>query len=225
MKDRLDAILRPEQAEYLESLILPRDPLMAEMERFASEHGIPISDPEVARLLEILARACSPKRILEVGTAIGYGALALARGALDAQVVTIERDPEQMARARDYLERAGVLGRVELLEGEALEQLARLEGPFDLAYFDAAKEEYRRYLDLVVPRLTVGGLVVADNALWKGKVAAPEEEEDGATRALRAFNAYLVMHPQLQATVLPVGDGLALAVKTRPTIMEMGGPY
>lgn len=225
MKDRPDAILRSEQARYLEGLLAPRDPLMAEMEEHASEHGIPISDPEVARFLEILARSCSPRRILEVGTAIGYGALALTRGAPEARVITIDHDPEQLARARDYLGRGGVLDRVELLEGDALERLATLDGPFDLAYLDAAKEEYRRYLDLLLPRLKVGGLLVADNVLWKGKVAAFGEEEDAATRALRAFNAYLVMHPQMLAWVIAVGDGLGLAVKTRPTIMEMGGPF
>ena len=115
---------------------------------------------------------------------------------------------------------------VDIVDGAALDVQPRLEGPFDLAFVDAVKTEYRRYLDLLLPKLRVGGLVVVDNLLWKGHVAAPpEDEEDEVADALRAFNGYLMMHPQLQAVVLPVGDGLGVATKTKPLIFEMGGPY
>lgn len=224
MKDRADAILQAEQAAYLDRLLPPRDPLLVEMERAAGRE-VPISDPEVGRLLSVLARARGARRMLEVGTAIGYGTLCLARGAPEAQVLTIDSDPESVETARRYLDRAGVLARVELLVGAALEIIPRLDGPFDLVYLDAAKTEYRRYLDLLLPKLAIGGLVVADNLLWKGRVAAPPEEADPDADALRAFNGYLMMHPQLQAVVLPLGDGVGLAVKTRPTVMEMGGPF
>lgn len=229
MKHAKDELIHAEQESYLDRLLPPREAILQEMEALAAEERIPISDPEVGRLLTILARATGARRILEVGTAIGYGTLCLLRGAPEAQVVTIDNDPRQIARARGYLERAGVAGRAELVEGAALEVLQRLEGPFDLAYVDAVKQEYRRYLDLLLPKLRVGGLVVCDNLLWKGQVAAPptpaEGEEDEQARALRAFNGYLMMHPQLQAIVLPVGDGLGLATKTKPLISEMGGPY
>lgn len=220
------AILHPEQEDYLERLLPPRDPLMREMEDQAFREDVPISDPEVGRFLSILARATGARRILELGTAIGYGALCLARGAPEARVVSIDTDPERLATARRYLERGGVADRVELIEGAALDVLQRLEGPFDLAYVDAVKTEYRRYLDQIVPKLRVGGLVVCDNLLWGGSVAAPsEDEEDEKADALRAFNGYLMMHPQLQAVVLPLGDGLGVATKIKPTILEMGGPY
>jgi caffeoyl-CoA O-methyltransferase len=162
---------------------------------------------------------------VEVGTAIGYGALCMARGAPEARVVTIDTDPERLAVARGYLERAGVADRVELVEGPALEVLARLQPPFDFAYVDAVKKEYRRYLDLLVPLVRVGGLIALDNLLWKGRVADPPDDDDPDADALRAFNGYLMMHPQLQSVVLPFGDGLGLAAKVKPTIMEMGGPY
>jgi caffeoyl-CoA O-methyltransferase len=225
MKHGQDSILHPEQAAYLDRLLPPRDPLLREMEEQGARENVPISDPEVGRLLGVLARATGARRILEIGTAIGYGALCLARGAPEALVVTIDKDPERLATARGYLERAGVAGRVELIEGAALDVLYRLEGPFDLVYIDAVKTEYRRYLDLVLPRLRVGGLIVVDNLLWGGLVAAPPEEDDRDADALRAFNGYLMMHPQLQSVVLPLGDGLGLATKIKPTIMEMGGPY
>jgi len=225
MKHGQASILHPEQAAYLDRLLPPRDPLLREMEEQGAREDVPISDPEVGRLLGVLARATGARRILEIGTAIGYGALCLARGAPEALVVTIDKDPGRLATARGYLERAGVAGRVELIEGAALDVLHRLEGPFDLVYIDAVKTEYRRYLDLVLPRLRVGGLIVVDNLLWGGLVAAPPEEDDRDADALRAFNGYLMMHPQLQSVVLPLGDGLGLATKIKPTIMEMGGPY
>jgi predicted O-methyltransferase YrrM len=228
MKDRFDAILRPEQARYLDALLPPREPVLAEMEAYAAAHDVPISDPEVGRLLTLLARARGARRMLEVGTAIGYGAICLARGAPEAEVVTLEADATTAAIARDFLARAGVAERVVVHEGQALDLLHRLDGPFDLVYLDARKAEYRRYLDAALPRLALGGLVVADNVLWKGRVAEPPEApepRDEDADALRAFNGYLMIHPQLAAVVLPLGDGVGLAAKTRPTVMEMGGPW
>lgn len=228
MKHGDAAILRPGQEAYLERLLPPRDPLLREMEEQAAREDVPISDPEVGRLLSILARAAGARRILEIGTAIGYGALCLARGAPEARVVSIDTNPERLATARRYLERGGAADRVELIEGAALDVLHRLAGPFDLVYIDAVKTEYRRYLDQVVPKMRVGGLVVCDNLLWGGRVAEPPETPEATDRdadALRAFNGYLMMHPQLQAVVLPLGDGLGIATKIKPTLLEMGGPY
>jgi caffeoyl-CoA O-methyltransferase len=227
MKQGQGLILRLEQERYLERLLPPRDALLREMEERAGRDDIPISDPEVGRLLSVLARSTGARRILELGTAIGYGTLCLARGAPEARVVSIDTDPERLAEARDWLTRGGVADRVELLQGAALDLLPELPGRFDLVYVDAIKTEYRRYLDLLLPKLEVGGMVVLDNLLWKGQVAEPAEDEpeDERARALHAFNAYLMMHPQLQAVVLPLGDGVGLATKTRPLMSEMGGPY
>jgi len=225
MKGRLGAILRPDQASYLERLLPGRDELAAEMEAHARANGVPISDPEVARLLEILARARGAARMLEIGTAIGYGTLALARGAGKGRVTTIDPDSDRQLLAARYLERAGVLERVEMINGPALDVLPTLQGPFDLVYIDALKSEYRRYLDRSLPLLGEAGLIVIDNLLWKGRVAEPPEEEDSSAEAIRAFNGYFMIHPQLNAVLLPLGDGVGLAVKTRPVMTEMGGPY
>jgi caffeoyl-CoA O-methyltransferase len=226
MKHGWASILHPEQEDYLDRLLPPRDPLLREMEERAEREDIPVSDPEVGRLLSILARATGARRILEIGAAIGYGAVWLARGAPEARVQSVDVDPERLAAAREYLERAGLADRVELIEGKALEVIQRLDGPFDLVYVDAVKTEYRRYLDLVLPKLRVGGMIVCDNLLWGGEVAKPSAgEESRDADALRAFNGYLMMHPQLQAVVLPLGDGVGLATKTKPTIFEMGGPF
>lgn len=227
MKHRADAVLRPAQARYLQSLLPPRDALLREMEAYAAEHGVPISDPEVGLLLQVLAMGTGARRIVEIGTAIGYGTLCLARGAPEARIVTIDRDRDSLATARRFLARAGVVERVELLEGQAMELLPSLQGPFDLAYLDPEKRDYRRCLDLLLPRLAVGGMVVVDNLLWKGWVAeVPEgEREDEETRAIRAFNGYFSIHPQLCSLVLPLGDGLGLATKVKPLMSELGGPF
>lgn len=221
MKHGKAAILKPEQEVYLDRLLPPRDALLTEMEERARQRQVPISDPEVGRLLGILARSLGARRILEVGTAIGYGTLCLARGAAEAQVVTLDVDRERLEEARGFLARGGVADRVELLCGDALAVLPTLSGPFDLAYVDAVKSDYRRYLDLLLPNLRVGGLVVCDNLLWAGQVAASPDEEDPEAEALRAFNAYLMMHPQLLSVVLPLGDGVGLATKTRPLRSEL----
>lgn len=235
MKDRLGAIVRPAQERYLEGLLPPRDALVREMEAEAAAEGIPISAPEVARLLEVQARATAglANRIVEVGCAIGYGALHLARAAPDARVLTIDQDEAMLRRAKGWLEKAGVADRVDLLHGPARQVLADLQGssgnagPFDLAYIDAAKEEYRHYLDLLLPQMRVGGVLIFDNLLWKGWLAEPTDEadDDPNTRALAAFNPYLMIHPQLHSVLLPLADGVGLATKTKATILEMGGPY
>ncbi len=139
-------------------------------------------------------------------------------------MISVDKDPERLALARGYLERGGVADRVELIEGAALDRLAAIDGPFDLAYLDGPKSEYRRTLDLLLPKLRVGGFVVVDNLLWGGKVA-DLDEDDEETAALRAFNGYFMSHPQLAAALLPLGDGVGLATKTKPMIMEMGGPF
>ncbi|HEX5760768.1 MAG TPA: O-methyltransferase [Thermoanaerobaculia bacterium] len=226
MKRARGRILRLPQEEYLERLLPPREPLLAEMEALAAREDVPISDPEVGRLLEVLARATGARSIVEVGTAIGYGTLCLARGAPEARIVSIDTDPARLAQARGFLERGGVAARVELVEGAALDVLPRLPPGIDLAYIDALKTEYRRCLDLLLPRLRVGGLVAIDNLLWGGDVAEPvEDEDDPDARALRAFNPYLMIHPQLRAVVVPLGDGVGLATKIKPLMTEMGGPY
>jgi caffeoyl-CoA O-methyltransferase len=229
MKHGFGKILRPEQERYLDRLLPPRDALLREMEEQGAREDIPISDPEVGRLLSILARAIGAQRILELGTAIGYGTLCMARAAPQARLVSIDTDQVRLAAARSYLERGGVAERVELVQGAALEVLPRLEGPFDLAYVDAVKGEYRRYLDMLLPRLRVGGVVVIDNLLWSGEVAEPPEDSetagDAQADAVRAFNGYLMMHPQLESVVLPLGDGVGVGTKTRPLRSEMGGPF
>ena len=212
MKARIDAIIQREQAEYLDHLLPSGDPLLAEMEAYAAEHRVPVADREVARFLEITASATGARKALEIGMAIGYSVVHLARGMGEqGLVVTIEPSDEMISAASGYLERAGLRRQVRIEIGKALEVMPHLNETFDLLFIDAVKEEYKQYLDLGLPRLRTGGVVIVDNLLWGGKVAGDDTE--ASTVALREFNPYFINHPQLRAEVLPVGDGLGYAVK------------
>jgi predicted O-methyltransferase YrrM len=218
MKAKLDAILKTEQAEYLDKLLPASDELLAEMESYAAEHRVPIADREVARFLEITARGINAKLALECGMAIGYSVIHLLRGMdEDGRVITIDPSDEMISRASDYLTRAGLRARTQIEKGYALEVIPRLNETFDLLFIDAVKEEYRGYLDLGLRKLRTGGVVICDNLLWGGQVAGELRSDDqkASTEALRAFNEYFVNHPQLRAEVLAVGDGLGYGVKIR----------
>ena len=216
MKAKLDAIIRLEQAEYLDNLLPPSDGLLSEMEAYAAQHHVPIADREVALFLEITARAIKARRALECGMAIGYSVIHLARGMSDdGVVISIDPSDDMIRAAEGYLTRAGLREHARIEKGYALEVIPRLDETFDLVFLDAVKEEYRGYLDLALPKLRTGGVVLCDNLLWGGQVAgeirSPDQKK--STDALREFNRYFVNHPQLRAEVLAVGDGLGYGVK------------
>lgn len=211
MKDRVDAILRRSQAEYLDTLVPPRDALLERVEKYATEHRQPIADPEVAQLVRILIAIKKPRRILEVGTNIGYSVIVMGRAAgAGAVVETIEIDRKTLDIARRFVEEAHLPGRVIFHEGAALEVLPRLEGPFDFVFIDCVKSEYEQYLDAVLPKLEKGAVLVYDNLLWKGQVG--EGVHDEWTDALRAFNRRITTDPRLETIVLPLGDGTGISV-------------
>jgi predicted O-methyltransferase YrrM len=185
------------------------------MEEYAAEHRVPIADREVARFLEITARAIGAHRVLEIGMAIGYSVIHLARGMGDyGAVVTIEPSEEMIQVATGFFQRSIYRDRVQLARGKALDVMPGFVETYDLLYIDAVKEEYKQYLDLGLPRLREGGVVVVDNLLWGGRVAQPASPDDeSSTIALREFNDYFINHPQLRSEILSVGDGLGYAVK------------
>jgi predicted O-methyltransferase YrrM len=216
MKASPDAIIQHEQAEYLDRLMQQGDPLLADMEKYAAVHRVPIADREVALFLEITARVSKSKKALEFGMAIAYSVIHLVRGmGNDGVVVTIEPNDTMIQAAEIFLGRAGLRDQVRIERGKALDVVPRLEETFDLVFIDAVKQEYLDYLELSLPRLRTGGVVIVDNLLWGGQVAgrisAPDQES--STRALREFNQRFVNHPQLKAEVLSIGDGLGYGVK------------
>jgi len=201
---------------YLHNLRPERSEVMREMEQHAERDSIPIVHWETGRLLAVLCQVLDPV-VLEVGTAIGYSTLHMAEQLQNGRVVTLERDPERAARARDYLERGAVADRVEIVEGDALETLPGVEGPFDLLFVDASKGEYARYIELAEPKLAERALMVVDNLLMSGEVALPEDAEthwstDSLVSA-RRLNTELLSSDSWLACVLPVGDGIGVAAR------------
>jgi predicted O-methyltransferase YrrM len=209
-------ILEEVVEQYLHGLRPERSPVMREMEEHAERDSIPIVHWETGRLLGVLCRVLEPV-VLEVGTAIGYSTLHMAEQLERGRVVTLERDPERAAQARSYLERGGVTDRVEIVEGDALETLPRLDGPFDLLFVDASKGEYARYIELAEPKLSERALMVVDNLLMSGEVALPGDAEtrwnpDSLVSA-RRLNGELISSERWLACVLPVGDGIGVAAR------------
>jgi len=211
MKDRADAILQRPQAAYLDSVLPPREALLDRIEQYAAEYGQPIADPEVAQLLRVLIAAKRPRRILEVGTNIGYSVIVMGRAAgRDCVIETIEIDRDTLATAKNFVAEAALDAKVIFHEGAALDVIPNLAGPFDLVFIDCVKTEYGTYLDALLPKLDSGSIVVCDNLLWKGQVA--EGAHDPSTDALREFNRRITSDPRLVTTILPVGDGTGMSV-------------
>ncbi|MGH9657768.1 MAG: O-methyltransferase, partial [Bryobacteraceae bacterium] len=172
---------------------------------------IPIIGPAVGRLLAVLARIHGARRVFELGSAIGYSTIWLAREA--DEVHYSDASPDNAARARAFFDRAGVASRITLHTGDALAALAETPGEFDIIFNDVDKEGYPAVLDAVPRRLRPGGLLITDNTLWHARVLDPREESD---RAVDEFNRRLFASPQFLTTLVPLRDGVSIAVKVRP---------
>lgn len=211
-------ILTDAVSSYLESLQAPADDVLAEMQDRGRREGIPIVVPETGALLHLLARAARAQRILEVGTAIGVSTLYLARAVEPGgAVVSFEVDAERHAAAESYLARAGVADRTDLRLQDAREGLASLEGWFDFAFIDGVKAQYDDYLGLLLPRLNRGAVLTVDNVLMSGTVAEGRTDghwSDEQISQMRAFTQRVLSLPELTCTVLPVGDGVLVAVRS-----------
>jgi len=211
MKRRADAILKRAQAEYLDQLTPPRDPLLTRIEEFAAKHGHPIADPEVAQLERVLVRATSPRHILEVGTNIGDSVVAMGRECGRETVLeTIELNPDTLSVAKSFVADAKLQCDVRFHQGAALDVIPRLDGPFDFVFIDCVKTEYEAYLDQLLPKMQRGAVIVCDNLLWGGAVA--EGERDPETDALRKFNRRITTDPRLTTIILPLGDGTGISI-------------
>jgi predicted O-methyltransferase YrrM len=213
----LPVILTKAVDEYLATLRCEPDGVLAEMEAQAEREWIPVVPPETGELLGLLARIRGASRVVEIGTAIGVSTLYIARAlGPDGQVVSFEIDPARHEAARGYLRRAGLLDRVDLRLQDAREGLASLEGPFDMAFVDAAKMQYGDYIELLLPLLAPRAVVAIDNMLMSGTVATGRGDgnwtEDQIEMA-RALNARVVGMPEFDASLLPVGDGVLVAVR------------
>ncbi len=208
-------------APVLDYLAAHRHTPHPELDVIAAEgrsDGLPIVDPQTGALLHALTLAAGVRRVLEIGTAIGYSGLWIATALpADGQLITLERDAGRAARARDHFAAAGVAAKVSVMVGDASRYLHKIAGPFDLIFQDGDKHQYQPMLDRLIQLLRPGGTLVTDNVLWSGEVVPgyiePPARDAADTAAIAAYNRTLVADTRLVTTLLPVGDGVAVSVK------------
>ncbi len=210
---------RPTQRchDYVQEVFAQEDEILRTVRQQTAAHGMPqISlEPNEAKLLQLLVRLCSAERVIEVGALAGYSGICIARALPErGRLITIELSSLHADVARAHFKLAGLADKVTVRQGAGMEVLPTLaaDGPYDLMFIDADKGNYANYLDWAAENLRLGGAVVADNAFWGGSIFNPQTDDD---QAMVAFNRKLAAHPQFDSTIIEVGDGIALGVKTK----------
>ena len=200
--------------QYLYDLLPERDAVVSEMEEYAAQHNIPIIGPAVARLLSLFVQVSGATRIFEMGSAIGYSTIWLARAAgPKAKVYYTDGDPAKAKRAQDYFRRAGVAKRIHVQVGDALALVKKTPGKFDFIFNDVDKHQYPDALRAALPKLKRGGLFVTDNTLWSGKAARPALPEDADTHGVQEFNRLVYAAKDLYPVLIPLRDGVTVCRK------------
>lgn len=173
-----------------------------------------LSGPLQGRFLSVLTKLLQPKKILEVGTFTGYATLCLAEGLVkDGQIDTLDKNEELVDFQRSFFDRSPWGKQIHQHCGDAIEIIPTLEGQYDLVFLDADKKNYLNYLELLLPKIKKGGLLLSDNVLWSGKVLEETQKNDRDTAVLKEYNQKLAKHPQLETVLLPLRDGLTLSRK------------
>jgi predicted O-methyltransferase YrrM len=210
---RHDGVTAGPVDDYLYSMLPKRDEVLAEMESYATKHNVPIVGPAVAHVLQQLAMMINAKNVFELGSAIGYSTIWWARAVGEGgRVIYTDSDSRNAELARSNFDRAKVSKRIAIHTGDALEFLSEQKQEFDIIFNDVDKEDYPRVLRLVPPRLRKGGLFITDNVLWSGRVA-DKKPADARTKAIAEFHRLLYNSPEFFTTILPIRDGIAVALK------------
>lgn len=212
----MSKILYEKQLTYLSSLRKEPDELLKEMEEFAAGKRIPILDWKAAEFLEQIILIHRPKRVLEIGTAIAYSSIRIARQLKKkSSLDTIEKSKPNIELANGFIERAKLLYSIRILEGDALEIMPKLEKKYDLIFLDADKEDYEKLFYYSLMLLKKGGVLFIDNLLWHGYAAAksvPQPYRKSA-KIIREFNKLFTNQSALQSAILPIGDGIGIGIK------------
>src|SRR3954451_13379241 len=203
---------------YLSGLNRTRDSVLDDIARDGAAQDLPLVDEEVGALVRVLAMSAGARRILEIGTCIGYSGIWLARALpQDGMLITMERDPDRAAVAKVNFERAGLSDKVSIMIGDAALKIVKVAGPFDVIFQDGHKPLYNTLLDPLVRLLRPGGLLITDNVLWDGEVVPGfvdrPRRDDEDTRAIAEYNERISTHPQLLTAIVPLRDGVSISVK------------
>ena len=212
-----DAIVYPYITSFLRNEIPERQGILKELEEYATKNSVPIVQPETAKLLEALMCIKRPGRILEVGCAIGYSAILMAQYmAEDGSISTVEWDADMTELARKNIEKAGLSDRITVINNDAKEVLPRLTGEYDVIFLDGPKAHYIYMLNDCIRLLKKGGILISDNILYKGMVADDEHvirRKITIVKRLRRFISAQMQRAELETVILPLGDGVTVAVK------------
>jgi predicted O-methyltransferase YrrM len=212
----MNKIILSIQFEYISSFRKNIDSLIEEMEAYALEHNVPILSWQSAEFLEQLILIKEPKRVLELGTAIAYSTIRIARNLKGKSVVhTIEKSADNIVLAKEFIVKSGLINRIKVLEGDAINVMPQLKKKYDLIFLDVDKEDYKRLFDYSLVLLRKGGIMVVDNLLWHGYAAStrvPSQYKE-STKHIREFNSLFMNQPNLKTSILPIGDGLGVGVK------------
>ncbi|MBI2149241.1 MAG: O-methyltransferase [Acidobacteria bacterium] len=201
--------------KYMQGLVPPRDTVLAEMEEYAKGNGVPIVGPMVGRLLYQLALFANAGRVFEMGSAIGYSTIWFARAVKPGgKVYYTDGSSSNASKAENYVKRAGVGERVEILVGNSLDLIDQVEGEFDVIFNDVDKHYYPEVYRKAAGRVRVGGLFVTDNVLWSGRVGEPSVKDED-TQGIRAFNTMLFADERYYSTMIPLRDGVAIGLRVR----------
>jgi len=213
----MDKIILSNQLEYISSFRKNTDSLLKEIESYANEHSVPILSWQSAEFLEQIILLKNPKRVLELGTAIAYSTIRIARQLKGKSVVhSIEKSKDNISLAKDFIAKSGLGIKIKVLEGDAVNVMPQLKKKYDIIFLDADKEDYKRLFDYSLVLLRKGGLLVVDNLLWHGYAAStrvPQQYKE-STNHIREFNALFMNQPNLKTSIIPIGDGLGLGMKT-----------
>lgn len=213
-KNLRSGYIQEDVEDYLYALLPERDAVLSEMEEYAAENKVPIIGPAVARVMSLLVQISGAKRVFELGSAIGYSTIWLARAAGPrAEVTYTDSGAENARRATDYFKRAGVAKRIRIQTGDALELLKKTPGKFDVIFNDIYKHEYPEALKVALPRLRRGGLFITDNTLWSGKAARKAAAGDTSTMGVQELNRRVFGSDQLFSVLIPLRDGVTVCRK------------
>ncbi|MDP4115844.1 MAG: O-methyltransferase [Bacteroidota bacterium] len=208
-------IIYQNQLDYLNKFANNNDPLLDEMEKYAMDNLVPILEKQAAFFLEQLIIIKNPSRVLEIGMAIGYSSIRIAKILPDSsEFFTIDKSKPNIAKAKSYFERAGVSKKINILEGDAIDILPSYN-KFDFIFLDADKEDYLKLFEISANLLNDNGIIFVDNLLWHGYTAAEviPDKVVNSTNYIREFNEMFMGLKQFKTTILPIGDGIGIAVK------------
>lgn len=214
MTEENNRIVYNEVVSYIRSLIPERNAYFQKLEAYADEFHVPIIQPEVAQFMQTLVLLHKPKRILEIGTAIGYSASIMAEYMTEGEIVSIEIRESTHALALENVADFQTKVKFDFRLGDALDVLPQIEGKFDLIFIDASKGHYLEFLELCMGKLNPGGLIVSDNILYKGMIANQELVERRKKTIVKRMRNYLTelnALEDLHTSILPIGDGVALS--------------